>query len=155
MERSEIERLKIAMRAEYEAKITKLKEELEIVLSSLSRAEETLCVSKIVQPSLFPPTQAPKAKRLKKALRRKMIPTVAKRIAAALDRMDGEFGTAELLAAVNSDGFEKEVKRNVFMPEFSTLKKENKIIVVREYHGNVPGIYRKAGTTPPALRTSE
>lgn len=141
MNRSLIAEMKANIQSEYEVKINKLRDEMNMALASLSKVEETLFASNIIS------TERPRLIRRKtpEAEPNTARPlSVRSRIIKALDKMDGEFTTRQLRDAVNSDGTGKEVKKNIFAPEFTRLKKNNIVIVIQEQQGNQPGKYKKA-----------
>ena len=66
------------------------------------------------------------------------------RIKDALDKMEGDFSSADLLNAASKDGRGNEIPRNSFYPIFSNLMKDGSIIIVEKQIGSIPGIYKKA-----------
>jgi hypothetical protein len=144
MNQSLIAEMKANIQSEYEAKISRLQDEMNTAIDALSKVEETLFASNIISNEL----PASIKKKIPMALEQE--PNTARplsirsRIIKALNKMGGEFTTRQLRDAVNSDGTGKEVKKNGFAPEFTRLKKNNLVIVIQEQQGNQPGKYKKA-----------
>lgn len=142
----QIEELKLHIKSEYEGKIKKLREEMEDVLSSLSRVEKTLGKELSTKDS----TEETSSSRLKLIQRKKQTEihttrTVEARIMKALQEMNGEsFARSELFDKVNNDGSGKEMKMGSFGPKFANLVKNGNIVVIREAKGNQGGTYKRA-----------
>jgi len=134
----QIANTKALIKNEYEARIRRLKEEMESALSSLSLVEKTLVwdeANKLILP-------------IKPMLikRTGQLPlTVEERIMDALQQMDGEFSTGELREKASNDGNGEEIKKNSFYGIFTDLVMSKKIIVVREKKGNQGGLYKRSG----------
>ena len=146
MNRQQLEDMKKSIKAEYDAKIKKLGDEMQDALSSLSKVEETLCASNLLQTELpMPIEKTIKRGKIVRAVRKlERIPSVSTRIKDALDKIQGEFTTHQLFTAINNDGIGLKVNKKNFAPRFSRLKKDNVVITVLEPEGNRPGKYRKA-----------
>lgn len=145
MDKSQIEGMKLFIKSEYEAKIKKLREEMEDALSSLSRVEKTL----VEEPSMKDSTgeTSPSRLRLIPRKRRIEVPTtknVEIRVREALQEMNGEFARSDLFEKANNDKSGKEIKIGSFAPKFASLVKNGGIVVIRKAKGNQGGIYRRA-----------
>ena len=69
---------------------------------------------------------------------------VIKRIEKALEKMDGEFTSAELLNVASNDGNGPEIHKPTFTTLFSRMTKAGMIITVTKQHAGTPGTYKKA-----------
>jgi hypothetical protein len=143
MNKAQIAEMKATIKSEYEAKIGKLREEMEDALSSLSRVEKTLVVESVLENSNIKAISlSPVKSTLIKKWRKVSPPKGAEeRITMALQEMDAEFSSAELKEKANSNGYGKEIKRGTFSGIFADLIKTGKIIVVQERKGNQGGRY--------------
>ena len=150
MNKLQIAEIKSSIRTEYETKINKLKEEMEVALSALSRVEETLYQSNLIQSELPIPTRAdtPPVGNIRK------VKGVPSRVNAALSKMYGEFKSRELWDVANNEGDRKKISRKNFAPCFSDLKKSGKIVVIKEPMGNNPGIYKRVEIKTQAYPSS-
>jgi hypothetical protein len=146
MNRQQIKDMKESIKSEYEAKIKKLGDEMQAAFSSLSKVEETLFASNLLQTELPISIGATIRNRIVDTAHKKdRVPSVRVRIEDALDKIQGEFTTQQLLAAINTDGMGEKVDKKNFLPRFSRLKKDNVVIVVSDPEGNRPGKYKKGG----------
>lgn len=153
MNRSQIEAMKASIKTEYQAKISKLENEMQTALFSLSKVEETLCASNLIQTELamgniMRDNIVESAHKEHNQMVRTRIPSIRSRIINALDKIQEGATTNQLLETVNNDGTGKEISKNSFFPEFSRLKKEGIIVVDLKQEGPRPGTYKKAESTP-------
>ena len=152
MDQSKIAEMKATIKAEYEDRIKKLKDEMEKVISALSVAEGTLSGGQKTNPLPFVP-------QIPHLLKRKDVDvgknkTADQRVRNALTEMTGDFLRKTLLKKANSDGLEKEIKGGTFGGIFSDLQKEKKIIVVQEKKGRQPALYRRTESSTASLNSS-
>jgi hypothetical protein len=139
MLRSQIEEFKANIKAEYEARINKLKAEMEDALKSLSTVEERLFDVKAMQD--YKPVQ-PQPMTLRRAhqLMRSSIPD---RMNLALSKTRGEFSRKQLFQMILTDGG-VQVADGSLAAVFADLVKNKTIVAVKESVGKTAGVYRKA-----------
>ena len=70
--------------------------------------------------------------------------SAVKRIQDALDSLEGEFSSAELLTKASNDGRGEKIPITSFYPKFSKLVKEGIIITISRQSGGIPGRYIRA-----------
>jgi|APFre7841882630_1041343.scaffolds.fasta_scaffold31662_1 hypothetical protein len=140
MNKAQIAEMKATIKTEYEAKIGKLREEMEDALSSLSRVEKTLIEESVLKNSNIEAASLPLAKPILKK-RWHISKSATERIMTALQEMDAEFSSGQLKEKANNDGYGKEIIRGTFGGIFADLIKTGKIIVVQERKGNQGGLY--------------
>jgi len=136
-----IDNMKATIRAEYEARIKKLRDEMEDVLASLSAAEVTLgwaSTPPIRSSRKLPASYAIEGNFQIGAGGRTL--SAKSRILAQKSIITGRFQRMALYASVLLDGY-GEMPQGTFSPSFSILVRNGEIIEVEEGLGSTPSIY--------------
>jgi hypothetical protein len=147
MEIKHIEEMINYIRAEYGAKIDKLKNDMEIAIAALSNVEKTLFSNEPTYPDTrmesIDTTTSPIRRRTDiEKQNRVQVPGPTARIRSALKKTDDNFTTVQLLEIVNRDGFPI-MERNTFAPAFSDIRRRKEVEAVVKPLGKQPGIYKR------------
>lgn len=138
MDAKKIADAKAEIRAGYEEKIRKLREEMEAALDSLSKAEKTLTGITFVSHSSMQ-----RKEQASKSVENRI--SAGTRMKRALAGMDRDFLRPELFNRTRHDGIDIEIANGTLAVEFAHLVKNKEIIVLQKPHGSKCGLYRRAG----------
>ena len=136
MNNKEIGEMKETIVADYEARIERLREEMKIELSLLSRFASRFQTTETIE------TTTKKQRSRKKAGTGKhgKSSSAKARIRAAKKVITGRFLRKDLHNAVNNDGF-GEMKDGTFSPNVSRLLADKEIIEIETAIGTKPAVY--------------
>jgi hypothetical protein len=134
MNTSDIEKLKAEIMQDYNARIEKLKQDMETELSLLPRV-----IARVEKASPIPKQVAAPI-----LIRRRKAPSAKDRIRAAKAMITGEFERKKLKDIVDNDGYGV-MKDGTFSPYVTEMiKKDKEIIEIQQAAGNKPAILRWA-----------
>jgi hypothetical protein len=135
MDREQLDSMKASIIADYTAKIDKLKEEMKMELSLLSRF-----VARFEDTSSISESPVRRIRIHARSESGEKLPVARDRILATKKVLRGRFSREELHDAVNKDGF-GEMKKGTFSPYTSRMIADGEIVEVEKASGTRPSTY--------------
>ena len=149
MDDNVISQLREVIKAEYQVKIDKLREEMEAELIALSRLAPRLKSLSPLEANEMP-QESVKARVKSTRTKFPELPSIKDRLRGALNRMQGTFTSAELFDNAIHDATGVDISKPTFHSILSRMIKDGEIAIVKKQFGFTPGTYKK----PEALTES-